>query len=517
MAGGWGTPYETFSAYDFRGGLDVKTSPQQLASLAKYRNRLTQARHVVYPQSGGVSKRLDTAAYNTVTLGASVAITGGAELKLSDGTRYIVCGTDDGRLVRLNSDGTTTDLVTGLTTGRRWSFATYNDRLICVNGADAPRRTNGTVAGTTTLGGSPPTTAQFVFTHGNRVFMITVDSSTLSWCALNNEEDWTTGANAGSMVVARNDGGNLLWGLSFVSEALLGKENNVYRLQGTNPSTFAVTNVVPARTSVGGTSFQAIAFAANEAWWGSRRGLHSARTVQEFGDLKERFPSERIDPYFRLNTDYTVTLNQLDEMALAYDPQNNRLYMGVDTNNDGKNDTVFVNDVFLGAWSIWPTMSCASLWVANNGENGDEVFMGGYDGVVRRLNVSASTNAIDAQFKYITDLGVPQWVKAVRQLYVQVAEQGNHSLTVTTNYDFGSTGGQTYSVSLLGASKTLGVNWTLGTDALGARSQVVKRLSVSGQGQYLEVGFGNAQAGQPFTVFGFDVLFRRRRLIGRGA
>ena len=511
----WGRPLEKFAAFSFEGGLNVKLSPQALATQAKYRAHLTLARHVVYPKSKGVSKRLDTATYNTSTIGASV--TGVFELKRSNGDRFIIGGTDDGRLVLFNSGGTTTNLATGLTTGRRWSFATYNDIGICVNGADAPRKTDGTAAGTTTLGGSPPSTASHVFTHGNRVFMVTVNSSTLSWSALNNEEDWTTASNAGSMVVARHDGGNLLAGISAISEALLLKENNVYRLQGINPSTFAVTNVVPARTSVGGISFQALTFAANDIWWGSRRGVHSVRTVQEFGDLQEDFASEKIDPYFQANTDYTVSLNQLAIMAIAYDPQHNRLYVGVDTTNNAQNDTIFVLDVFTRGWSVWPSMSCASMGVANNGTNGDEVFMGGYDGFLRRLNVNAATNAIDARFNHISDLGRPFVVKALRQIYVYLSEEGNQSLTVTTNYDFGATGGQSYAVSMLGGSRTLGVNWTLGTDPLGARSQIIKRLSVSGQGEFVEIGFSNGNAGQPFTVYGYEALYRERRTVGRGA
>ena len=508
-----GRPLRRYSASDFRGGLDVKSSPQELASNPKYKNRLTLARHIVYKRSGAASKRFDTAVYNTATIGASVAITGGFELKLSSGTRFIIGGTDDGRLVLFSSDGTTTNLATGLTSGRRWSFATYNDLGICVNGVDAPRKTAGTAASTTTLGGSPPTTASHVFTHGNRVFMVTADSSTLTWSALNNEEDYTTASNAGSMVVARHDGGNLLWGLSFVSEALLGKENATYRLQGTNPSTFAVTNVVPTGASVGGASFQATAVAGNEAWWGSRRGIHSLRTVQEFGDLKETFPSEKIDLYFTPNTDYTVSLNQLDEAAMCYSPQTNSLYYGVDTNNDGENDTIFVLDLFGGGWSVWPSMSCASLWIANNGANGDEVFMGGYDGFVRRLNVSASTNAIDARFNHITDLGAPGIIKILRYLRVYAAEEGNHALTITINSDFGASGGQAFTMTLLGDTATIGSTFTLGTSTLGARSQIIKRMDMGIVGEFFELGFANAQAGQPFTVHKYDARFRDRRLL----
>lgn len=514
----FGRKYEKFAAFSFKGGLDVKTSPQVLASNPRYQDRLTLARAVTYLTSGGVSKRLDTATYNTTTLGASVAVTGGFQFRHSNGTDYNLCGTDDGRVVRLNSDGTTTNLVTGLTVGARWYFAQYADLAIISNRVDTPRSYDGTTFGV--LAGSPPATGGPWAVHGNRVLCWDATQlSRLSFCALNNPTDWTTASDAGSIQIMRNDGGTgvfLLPGMA--GECLLGKTNGIYRLQGNAPATgYTVTQVVPTRVSIGGASFQGAAFGANDGYWISQRGIHSVRTSQNFGDYREKFLSEKIDQYFLPNTSYTITLTQLVNAVLAYDPQHNWLFAGVDTTGDGDHDTLFALDLFDGGWAVWPSISCDSLWTAYNGVNGYETWMGGHDGFVRRLNVSASTNAIAARFNHISDLGVPLTVKAPRQLYVYLSEEGNQNLTVTTNYDFGASGGQSYPVSQLGASHTLGVNWVLGTDPLGARAQIIKRLSVSGQGEFLELGFANANVGEPFTVYGYEVLFRRRRTIGRGA
>lgn len=516
-----GRPLLRYAVSDFRGGLDVKSSPQELASKPKYRNRLTLARHVVYPKSGGVSKRLDTATYNTTTLGAAVGITGGAQFRHSNGTDYMLCGTDDGRVVRLNSDGTTSNLVTGLTTGTRWYFAQFNDLELICNRADAPRSWDGTTFGT--LAGSPPATGGPVAVHSNRVFMLDgTNQRRLSWSALNNAEDYTTDSNAGSLVVSAGLGSPLVFLLPMTSELLLGHRDFVSRLQGSAPSTYALTNVVPAQVSLGGISSQGAAFGNNDGWWLSLRGVHRLGPTQAFGDLEESFASQLLDPYFTPNTDFTVSLNQLTGAVTAYDPQNNRLYFGVDTNGDGDNDTIFVLDVFVnlstggaGGWSVWPSMSCASLWVAYTGTNGYEVFMGGYDGFVRRLNVSASTNAINARFNHISDLGRPHVQKNLRHMYPYISEEGNFNLTVTVNADFGAAGGQTFSVSMLGDTATLGSTFTLGTSTLGARAQILKRLNMSVLGEFFEFGFANAQAGQPFTVYSYETLSRDRRVVGR--
>ena len=506
--------FQSYSVRDFSGGLDVRTSPQTLASDPRKRNRLTLARAVVYPQTGGVSKRFDTATYNTAVVGsATTAITGGFQFRHSNGTDYMVVGTDAGTIVRLNSDGTQANLATGLTTATRWYFDQFNDLALICNRADAPRSWDGTTFGT--LAGSPPATGGPVVVHGNRALMLdSTNQRRLSWSILGSATDWT-GSGSGNMTVSGPVGSPLVGLLRMTGEVLLGHRDYVTRLQGTSPTTYAITNAVPAQVSTGVISPQGMIFSNNEARWISQRGIQSLGTTRNFGDLVETFTSERIDPYFRRTTDYTVSLNQLTAAVSCYDSQNNRDLWAADTNGNGQNDTIFMRDVYTGAWSVWPSMSCASLWTAYNGTNGTEVFMGGYDGFVRRLNVDAATNAINARFNHISDLGDSQWAKSLRHLYVHVKEEGTGTLSVTTNIDYGASGGQTYSISLLGDSATLGSTFTLGTSTLGARAQIVRRLNVAGVGVYWEIGFANQQAGQNFTVYSYDALWRRRRAVGR--
>jgi len=514
-----GRPLKRFAQSDFRGGLDVKSSPQELASNPRFRNRLSRARHVVYPKTGGVSKRLDTATYNSSSLGASVQITGGFQFRHSNGNDYNLCGTSDGRVVRLNTDGTTTNLATGLTNSTRWYFDQFNDLAIICNRADAPRSYDGTTFGT--LGGSPPSTGGPVAVHSNRVFFLdATNHRRLTWSALGNAEDYTTANNAGNATVSGPVGSPLVDLLSMTSELLLIHRDLVTRLQGTSPSTYALTNAVPAKVSIGGISSQGAVFGNNDAWWISQRGIHRLRTTRDFGDLSEEFASELIDPYFTHGTDFTVSLNQLDAAVSCYDAQNNRLYFGVDTNNDGQNDTILCLDVFInlatggdGGWSVWPNVSCASLWTAYTGTRGVEVFMGGYDGFVRRLNVSAATNAIDGAFSHVTDLAAPGLTKSLRHMDVYASEEGNHNLTITVNSDFGLSGGQTFTMSLLGNTDIVGSTFVVGTSVLGARSQIIKRLNMSVLGEFFEFTFANANAGQGFTVHKYNAYYRDRRVL----
>jgi hypothetical protein len=509
---------QRYAAFDFGGGLDVKTSPLALA-MRKVQDRLIKADNMVYTISKAVTKRFAYDKYNTNSLGANVAITGGIQFRRSDGTDFTLAGTDDGRLVKFDVGGTTSNVTTGLATGRRWSMDVYNDKVIAVNGSDTPKKWDGTTLAD--LGGTPPAKASMVVVHSNRVFMLDETlTSRLTWSALNNEEDYVSATNAGTMLVDPNNSARLTGMVSASkSELILAKPNKIYRLQGTQPATYSVTNLLPTLAGAGNLSFQGMVYALNDVYMVASDGVHQLRTVLEFGDLKVAYASERIDPYFQPHTDFTLASQHLDLSVACYDRENSRIYFAVDSDGDAKNDLVLVYDVALTCWSLWPGIGVASMWIGRNASTGEnEVFAGGYDGFVRRFNSpSGSTDAIAGEVRHISNLNAPGIEKSPRHLFVYLKEQGNYNVTVDTKFDFGATGGQVYSVSLLGNAHTLGVNWVLGVDPLGAKKQIVKRLDLSGIGEYLELGFKNLNANQPFTLQGYEVMWRPRRLVRRGA
>jgi hypothetical protein len=506
---------QTFSVFDFRRGLDLKTSPLTRA-LQKGQNSLTKADNCVFTSSGAVTKRYDQTTLTSSSVGASVAITGGFQYVQSDGDSFILFGGNNGKIYKLNADGTTTELATGLTAGTKWWFATYNDICIITNRADAPRKTtDGATIGT--LGGTPPSTGGPVVVHGNRVFMLdATQKSRLSWSALNNEEDWTTASDAGSVVVSENDGSNCIGLVPSINELVILKGSRPYRLQGTNPSTFALTNLVPTTGSTGASSMQGNLFALNDVWYVATNGIVNLKTVFEFGDLKESFASDRISPYFEAGTDFTVSLQNLADAVGVYDSQNNRLYFAGDSDGDAENDLLMVYDAVTRGWSVWPGQSIASMWPVKNASNGTiEIYAGTYNGHVKVLNRDVATNTIDGHARHLSCLNSPGLEKTLRYVFLYLKEQGNQSVTVDTKFDFGKSGGQTYSVSLLGNSHTLGVNWELGEDPLGSQEQVVKRIDCRGTGEFVEIGVRNQNAGQPFTWYGYEAMSRPRRVVRR--
>ena len=514
-SGVFGQALQTYQIFNFKQGLDLKTSPLDLG-VKSNQNSLTKADNCVYTISGGVTKRFDLQKLTTSSIGGSVVITGGAEFVKSDGTRFVAFGADNGSVYRLNTDGTTATFHTGATTGTRWYFETYNDKLIFCNRADAPRKT--TDASTSAvLGGTPPAKGGPVRKHGNRVFFFDAtagNKSTLFWSALNEEENYTSANNAGSAVISQNDGSDLIDMVPGINELVLFKGSRPYRLQGTSPSTFSITNVVPTTGSKGAISTQGATFAVNDVWYLANNGILNLRTVLNFGDLKASYASDKISPYWEPNSDFTLGLQTLSNGVLVYDSQNNRIYCAVSSGTTSQNDTVLVIDLRTNGWSVWQDVAIASMWPVYNTATGvTDIYAGGYDGHVYRLNQNVSSMTIDGHARHLSALNSPGIQKSPRHGFFYLKEEGDFAVTIDTKFDFGATGGQVYTASLLGGSHTLGVNWVLGVDPLGAKDQIVKRIDMAGVGEFLEVGVRNQNAGQPFTWYGYQILWRARRAV----
>jgi hypothetical protein len=512
----FGKDLQTYSVFNFKKGLDLKSSPLDL-SIVRGQDSLILAQNMVYPVSGGVTKRFDVQQMTASSVGA-VTVTGGYEYVKSDGTRIVVFGTDDGKCYKLATDGTTSTFHTGATAGTRWFFVAYNDKLIFCNRADAPRKTTDAVT-SSILGGTPPAKGGPVAVHSNRVFFgdaTAGQKSTLSWSALDNEEDYTTANNAGSAFVSKNDGSDIVDLVPSINELIVLKGNRPYRLQGTSPATYSTTNIVPTTGSKGAVSNKANVFAINDVWFLATNGVLNLRTVLNFGDLKASYASDKIAPYFEPDSGSTLGLQNLANAVMAYDAQANRIYVAVSTGASLQNDLVLVIDLRSNGWSTWD-MAVASMWPVLDTTTGVvNIYAGGYDGNVYKLNVDAATNAIHGEARHFSALNAPGIQKSPRHGFFYFKEEGDYVVLIDTKFDFGATGGQTYAASLLGGSHTLGVNWVLGTDPLGAKDAVVKRIDMTGVGEFLEIGVTNINAGEPFTWYGYEIMWRPRRSVRSG-
>lgn len=89
---------------------------------------------------GALSKRSAMLSYGTA---GSFAITGLHRYYQSDGDQYLIAAGSTYLKADKNNSGTFVTIKDELTDGRRWSFVTYMDKMIGVNGADNPQKYDG--------------------------------------------------------------------------------------------------------------------------------------------------------------------------------------------------------------------------------------------------------------------------------------------------------------------------------------------------------------------------------------
>ena len=144
------------------------------------------------------------------------ACKGAVAARDQDGAAHMYAG-DATKLYELESGSTWTDRTRSsggdYTLGEtdRWQFATYGDRLIAVNGVDAPQYIDMSTAATNfaALGGSPGA-AKYIAVYGEFVFLGNLASSTMSikWSGIGSSTSWTAGTGQ-SDEQEFADGGNI--------------------------------------------------------------------------------------------------------------------------------------------------------------------------------------------------------------------------------------------------------------------------------------------------------------------
>lgn len=547
----------TYACFDFSGGLDIVSSPMQLA-VRQPQNRLIEATNIVYNIDGSVSKRWGTERLSDIGSQDDI-IDGGHLYRKSDGTALTMVGTRDGRLCKL--DGSSLVSV-GATSGGiyRWAFTVFHDTLFIAANGNQLVQYDGTTYALADPSGGLPLNVDNVTAHANRLFATSPTTpSRLYWSKLNNPNDWTGVDDAGFLDVNPEDGGVLKALVPSIQELALLKTWRPYRLQGIGPVTgYTVANsLAPATGSIGAITKSAAVFAANDVWYMSQVGVHRLMATDQFGDLTSGLNSDPIEPFFRYDTAYQpygvdyspnfLTVYQAIpdfEMTpiVCHDVANNLLIFGQCSKPRADTplgyigvDRLLVYDMRIKAWSMWRTHGDKDatthdfpgeftyLWPSTNhpeGSNLPEICMGlvfspptpAVSAVahMRRgilnddwIGYNPGTVPIRSYVTHLSALNAPTVRKCPRHLFLYFAPvSASTTITVEITYDLASSPQVTTSVDLYAPGHT--------------EARIVKRLDL---GQHLcdlmAIRVSNAGLNETFRWLGYEVQWSARRSIRR--
>lgn len=466
---------------------------------------LVDAENIVYALDGGAKKHGGTEQINgTVIVSSSTVLKGGFEYVRFGTTgsvsrhRMIYAST---LVLRDDADGTFTNLITGLESGKVPHFSQFDDLMIFASDSesDVPQSWDGTVQ--QALAGTPPNFA-FSIPHKNRQWAAGVRStpSRLHYSANVDPEDWE-GSGSGTIDIDPDDGDEIRAIASFKDELWVFKGPNrgsIHRITGSSPTDFARKNFVTGLGAVGqNTLFR---FADDLGFMWSDGSVHTLKAVDAFGDFRLAALSTPIDPWIEEH----VNKARLKHAWAATSSKKGRVVIALAIDSSTNNNAHMVLDFRFNPprWSLWNSYESSCVFSVVDAQDNDElaIFSGGNDGRVRRTDIATkaidSSNAISYKltFPYL-DYGLPYNFKTIGEASLGIRPGGAYNLTLGWTRDDGSQQTQTV---VQGGGDVLAVDqiptpstgaFTLGTSTLGGARFVDRFMSLETGGEFRTIQY----------------------------
>lgn len=325
---------------NFSGGL-VTVQPAHLLE----EGQTPSCQNVDFSESvGRLTKRKGFSVLQNANQGSSFFVSGVHSHIYENGTeRFLAAVNDD--VYKLTTPSTWTSIHTNASNnGQKVRFASFRltaaateTSVIFVGPGLTTQKWTPDSASSSNLGGTPPSNANFICVHKNRLFIANHSATggkyRVNYSAALNAEDWTTTNDAGSFDVDPGDG-EITGMVSVGAYLLVFKKFATYVLRGNTPSQFVVQKISP---NIGCVAHDTIIRADTFAIFLAHNGVYAAT------DTGVALLSYNIKP----------TLESLTDTAKAgavAGKHNTQYWLCVDTDADGKNDTVYYLDYIFGIW-----------------------------------------------------------------------------------------------------------------------------------------------------------------------
>ena len=156
----------------------------------------------------------------------------------------LLCNYENTHLVRAvgtqlqyDNAGTWTN-ITGTQANADWDWTNFNDLLLLVNGTQRKKWDGSTLSD---IGGSPPAGSKYVTNDNVRVWMAVDD--VIYFSAFQDQDDWTTAENSGSVQYYTPNGGDITALTEFYGDKWVFKKDSMAVIKGTNYFNFSLVSV----------------------------------------------------------------------------------------------------------------------------------------------------------------------------------------------------------------------------------------------------------------------------------
>lgn len=326
-------------------------------------------------------------------------------------------------------------LTSDMASSELFNFATLLDKVIIINGINAPRVYDG--ENISLLNGNPPY-AKYIVTHKNRIFMANTNSnpSRLYFSDILNIESWPV---LNFIDINPNDGDEITGLLPYGDYLIITKKQSIWLLTGEGINTFAVKRI---HADKGCYAPRSLTIVDGYLCFVSDDGIY-------FSDLSKCvLISERIKNYWN-----KLNKRRLNQAASYY--LDHKLYVAVPEGNSMYNNAVIVYDTLRKSFACIRkniNLSC----FASYREAGSITYLAGSSikGQVYKLNEGYSDDNNPITFVYKSkdfDFRMPDVYKRWNEILLQVRPSQTSAELIFTFYVDGREVGST-TVSVPGVS-----------------------------------------------------------------
>lgn len=502
-----------FQLWPWVGGTNTTLDPSTVPS-----NQLIQAYNLIFGVQGSRKKReginfdWDDASNGSESIIAGLDFWFGSTTK----TQRELVVTSGKKVYSYNGGTRSADLFAGSAWASSISTACItpftNLAIISVDGSgNIMKKWDGTTFAN--LGGTPPV-ASITREHLGRLWCNDkTNCDRLHYSTTANAEEWNGAGDSGALDIGTGDGDpDGITGIfpTFEGVLFVAKRTKLYKVLGDTPESFQVVKV---SDSLGCSSHNSIAaIDKSDVFWQSAKGIHSLSTTDTYGDFKDSYVS--VDIQRTVNEEWSKS--RFKHSSAGYLAHINSYAIAVtdETFSTGANNAIWLYNIPLKSWYVWPNLSCQALWVADDSDK-RRFYLGTnttrvaktFTGTNYDVSTSGSNAAIVMRIKtgFITVDENPLTDKAFYQFKLIFKKIGTFQVTVSVKVDTQDT--QALSYSGVGGD-LVGSTFTMGQSLLGA-SGIVAPYSqlIDGIGRRVQITIEQSGTDQEIEIYGFALGF----------
>lgn len=361
--------------------------------------------------------------------------------------------------------------------------------------------------------------ASFAFLHLGRVWCNDkARRDYIHYSETYDETLWLGFSDSGALIIFPGDGDpqGITNGYVYKGFAVIGKQAARYRILGDSPENFQVQ---PISSGMGNEGAFSVAVDETDAYFISKRGIHSQAATDAYGDTDAAYLSAKIKGSFN---DFEAS--QLKYIQGAYIPELNSVAFSICEDGEQSQQDVWLYNFEVqppeqnpGVWYRWPNISCTALNRRFTNNKYKLVFGTASGRIIQAQKENDYSDFGTTGISYVIKTGTiypgndPQSMKLFKRITMIYRPKGNFNFGVMAKIDNHEQ--QSFSFNEVSGLDLLGESFILGSSILGSANTLAPfTYTMDGYGRGITLTISQPSADEQIEVWGFTIEYENAEL-----